>query len=117
MLQTMLQAVTAPAWRRLDGCEQQAARNAARAGPIRLALANRQRLSHPGFRGSHFSSPIRLAEIVFGVELPQHRHLPLGRGRIPAETGDGLAVPILNRIEFNLPMARNPEQSNGTDFG
>ena len=82
-----------------------------------MTHANRQQLSPAGFRGSDFGCPIRLAEIVFRVELPQHGYLPLGRGRIPAQTSDGLAVPILDGIEFNFPMAGNPEEPNNTDFG
>ena len=70
-----------------------------------------------GFRGSGFSSPIRLAEIVFRVKLPQHGNLARSRGRIPGQTSDGLAAPILRGIEFNFPMAGNPEEPNNTDFG
>src|ERR1035438_4419784 len=61
----------------------------------RSGHASRQQLTAIGFRGGNFSSPIRLAEIVFRVKLPQHGNLARSRGRIPALTSDGLAAPIL----------------------
>jgi hypothetical protein len=36
---------------------------------------------------------------------------------MPAQTSDGLAFPILHGIEFNFPMAGNPEEFDNTDFG